>query len=535
MNVPLTPIRFLRYAEQQFPSKTAVVCRNERFTYAQFADRAGRLAGALRALGVAPGDRVAFLSINCHRLLEAYYGVLEAGAVLLPLNVRLAAPELAFILSDASPKVLFLEKIFLPLIESFRHEVRSVEHFVLLDDYPEASWLLSQSYEDLIAASPRLWANIMQVDENALAEMFYTSGTSASPKGVMLSHRNVYLHGLNGCLTFDATREHVHLHTIPLFHANGWGSAHAVTQVGGRHVMIQRWDCGEMFRLIEQERVTGCALVPTMAIALVHSPELGKHDLSSLERINIGGAASSPTLIKDVEEKLGCTCYAGYGLTETSPTLSIAFTKAGCDWQGEDRYRGQAMTGYAIPGSELRVVDDAGNEVPKDGKTVGEIVARGDGVMMGYWNQPEASAQALRGGWLHTGDLATINEDGYLLVVDRKKDIIISGGENISSLEVEKTIYAHPAVYEVAVIPVPDAKWGETPKALVVLKPAATATEQELLEFCASRMAHYKCPRSVEFVPALPKTGTGKILKRELREKYWGHNSIRPELAARSS
>jgi fatty-acyl-CoA synthase len=290
-----------------------------------------------------------------------------------------------------------------------------------------------------------------------------------------------------------------------------------------------------MFRLIEQERVTGCALVPTIAIALVNSPELGKYDLSSLQRINIGGAAASPTLVKEVEEKLGCTCYAGYGLTETSPVLSVALTKTGRNWQGEERFRGQAMTGYAIPGNELRVVDADGNDVPHDGQTAGEIVARGDGVMMGYWNQPEATSAVLRDGWLHTGDLATIDEFGYLLIVDRKKDIIISGGENISSLEVEKALSAHPGVYEVAVIPVPDEKWGETPKALVVLKPRATATAQELLEFCATRIAHYKCPRSVEFLSALPKTGTGKILKRELREKYWGQSTIRPELVTRNS
>jgi fatty-acyl-CoA synthase len=257
-----------------------------------------------------------------------------------------------------------------------------------------------------------------------------------------------------------------------------------------------------------------------MAIALVNSPEIGKYDLSSLERINIGGAASSPTLVKEVEQKLGCICYAGYGLTETSPVLTLALTKSGCEWQGEDRYRGQAMTGYAMPGTELRVVDANGNDVPHDGRSVGEVVARSDGVMMGYWNQAQATAETLGDGWLHTGDLATMDENGYLLIVDRMKDIIVSGGENISSLEVEKTLAANPAVYEVAVIPVPDEKWGETPKAIVVLKPGTTATAQELIEFCANHIAHYKCPRSVEFLPALPKTGTGKILKRELREKY---------------
>src|SRR5215471_11921428 len=356
MNVPLTPVRFLRYAEQQLAGKTAVVCGDLRFTYAQFADRASRLAGVLRDAKVKSGERVAFLSLNCHRLLEAYYGVLEAGAVLLPLNVRLNPAELAFILNDSGAKVLFVGRVFVDVVESFRGDASTVKAYFMLEGEPQRNWLERKNYDQLLEEAEPYWLDFMTVDEDSLAEIFYTSGTSANPKGVMLSHRNIYLHALSGCVTFDPTREHVHLHTIPLFHANGWGSAHAITFIGGKHVMIQRWDCGELFRLIEQERVTGMALVPTIAIALVNSPERSKYDLSSLERVTIGGAASSPSLIKEVEENLGCACYAGYGLTETSPTLSVAFTKAGCDWQGEERYRGQAMTGYAIPGSELRVV-----------------------------------------------------------------------------------------------------------------------------------------------------------------------------------
>jgi acyl-CoA synthetase (AMP-forming)/AMP-acid ligase II len=267
-----------------------------------------------------------------------------------------------------------------------------------------------------------------------------------------------------------------------------------------------------------------------MATALVNCPERTKYDLSSLQRVTIGGAASSPTLVREVEEKLGCTCYSGYGLTETSPSLTIAPIKPGLNWESERRFAGQASTGYAFPCMEVRVVDADDNDVPRDGKTVGEVIARSDGVMQGYWRQPEATAQVMRGGWFHTGDMATWTEDGYLLVVDRKKDIIVSGGENISSLEVEKALYAHPGVLELAVIPVPDSRWGEVPKALVVLKPDVKATEEELIDFCRTRIAHYKCPRSVEFVDTLPKTGTGKILKRDLRRKYWqGQESIRPE------
>jgi len=533
MNIPLTPLRFLRYAEQQYPRRTAVVCNRESFTYAQFAERARRLAGALRQAGVRPGDRVAFLSANCHRLLEAYYGVLEAGAILLPLNIRLTASELGYVLNDAEATILFVEKQLLGVAESFRKDVPSIKMFCQLDGAPSAPWLAPRNYDALLAAATPYRADIASIDENSLAELFYTSGTSANPKGVMLTHRNVYLHALHVCLGLHTEKSEVELHTIPLFHANGWGVAHFLTLLGGKHVMIQRFDTQEVFRLIEKEGVNTLSLVPIMATALVNCPQRPNYNLSSLRRIIIGGAASSPTLIREVHEKLGCECYSGYGLTETSPTLSVSPMKSGMDWQGEQFYAGQAMTGFAIPGVELRVVDPDDRDVPRDGQSIGEIVARGDGVTEGYWRQPEASADALRGGWFHTGDMATLNEDGYLLIVDRKKDIIVSGGENISSLELEKAILAHPAVLEVAVIPVPDEKWGEVPRALVVLKPNATTTESELIEFCRSRLAHYKCPRAAEFVDTLPKTGTGKILKKDLRKKYWqGRETMRPSFAA---
>ena len=521
MNIPLTPIRFLRYAEQQYPKRTAIVCGQERFTYAQFAERVSRLAGALRKSGTRPGDRVAFLSTNCHRLLEAYFGVIEAGAVLLPLNIRLSAPELAFVLNDAGATALFLQKQFHELVESFRPKLSTVRTFYTLDAEVREDWLTQQNYETLLAGAAPHRLDVMDVNENELAELFYTRGTSAEPKGVMLTHRNVYLHALNTGLGLPTEKDAVELHTIPMFHANGWGVPHFLTLLGGKHVMIQKFDPVEIFRLIEAERVNHCSLVPAMAAVLVNCPERTKYDLSSLQRINIGGAAASPALVREVEEKLGCVCFSGYGLTETSPVLSISLLKPGISPEGEERFVRQAMTGYAMPGVEIRVVDSDDQDVPKDGHAIGEIVARSDGVMDGYWKQPEATSQAMRGGWFHTGDMATWGEDGYLLIVDRKKDIIISGGENISSLEVEKIILSHPAVLETAVIPVFDAIWGEVPKALVVLKPSQSASEIELIEHCRGHLAHYKCPRSVEFYESLPKTGTGKILKRDLRKKYW--------------
>jgi fatty-acyl-CoA synthase len=520
MNIPLTPLRFLRYAEQQYPNETAVVCGDLRFTYAQFADRANRLAGVIHSAGLTPGARVAFLSTNCHRFLEAYYGVVAAGAVLLPLNHRLSADELAYVLKDSEATILFLQQEFLPLVESLRARLSSVRTFFLLDGTPSAGWLSPRNYDHALADASPYVPDIMAIDEDSVAELFYTSGTGAMPKGVMLTHRNVYLHAVDTFLALDTHGNRVGLHTIPLFHANGWGAAHTLTAIGGKHVMLHRFIPNDVFQLVEREGVQTLHLVPIMALALVNSPDRQKYDLSCLEWVSIGGAASSPTLLREVEEKIGCDCFSGYGLTETAPVLSTAKLKPGRKLQGEQRHVAQAMTGYAIPGVEIRVVDVNDRDVPRDGKTMGEVIARGDGVMLGYWRQPQATAEVMRNGWFHTGDMAVMHEDGSFLIVDRKKDIIISGGENISSLEVEKAIYAHPAVYEVAVIPVPDEQWGEVPKALVVLKPGSMVTEAELIDFCRGRLSHYKCPHSVEFVESLPKTATGKVLKKSLRQKF---------------
>jgi fatty-acyl-CoA synthase len=528
MKIPLTPLRFLRYAREQFPNKVGVVCGEQRFTYAQFAERAARLAGALIAAGAKPGDHIAFLSTNCHRLLEAYYGVLEAGCVLVPLNIRLSPPELAFVLNDAQARFLFVDPAFLPLVESFRTTFPSLKTSFLLHGQPQANWLAPMNYDDLLSASPPFQCDFTQIDEDSLAELFYTSGSSDRPRGVMLTHRNVYLHALSVIAAAQTSTNtigemscrSVLLHTIPLFHANGWGTAHSITVVGGTHVMIQHFNPVEVFYLIERERVSTCAMVPTMVTALVNSPVRSKHNLSSLQVIIIGGAASSPTLVKEVEEKLGCTCISGYGLTETCPTLAKSQMKSDLPCEAEQRYARQAMAGFAIPGVELRVVGPNGQDVPHDGSVMGEIVARGDGVMEGYWRQAEATAAAMEGGWFHTGDIAIIDVYNYIQIVDRKKEIIVSGGENISSLEVEKVLLAHPSVYEAVVIPVPDDKWGEVPKALVTLKPGTQASENDLLDFCRSRLSHFKCPRSVEFLESLPKSGSGKVVKQELRHKY---------------
>src|SRR6202142_1099289 len=379
MNIPLTPVRFLRYSEEQYPRKTAVVCHDLRFTYAEFADRVGRLAGALRAAGVKSGDRIAFLSLKCHRLLEAFFGVLEAGGILLPLNIRLAAPELTYILNHSGATVLFLEQEFIGLVDSFRRDLRTVQSFHQLDGAPQAEWLSAPTYEQMVASAAPHRRDVMEFDENSVAEIFYTSGTSASPKGVMLTHRNVYLHAMNFAVYHPTRYENVLMHTIPLFHANGWGAAPPITCVGGPHVILPRFLPEEVFRLVEKEKVTALSLVPIMATVLVNSPARSKYDLSSVEWSVIGGAASSPTLIREVEQTLGFKCYSGYGLTECAPSLSNAELKPGMQCSDEERHVLQAMTGYAYPGHELRVVDAEDTDVPRDGVTMGEIFPRSGG------------------------------------------------------------------------------------------------------------------------------------------------------------
>ena len=497
-----------------------MVCGNDRFTYEQLGSRVSRLAGALIKLGVKKGDRVAFLSLNCHRYLEAYYAIPEVGAIFVPVNTRLVPGELAYILNDAGAKVLFFGDGFFETVQAFQASVVSLETVVQLEGTPpETEWLSPQNYDDLIASAEPYRVDVLAVDENAIAEMFYTSGTTAKPKGVMLTHRNVYLHALNYCLTLNPSRLIVHLHTIPLFHVNGWGTVH-YSYLGIVHVMIPRFRPVEVFRLIEQERVTSINLVPTMVTALLQSPELANYDLKSLERVRVGGSPPTAAMIRDVERKLGGNCFCAYGLTEASPSLTMSLVKHDTGWNAETRLEKQAMTGFAIPGAEVRVVDPEGNDIPRDGSTVGEIIARSDGVMAGYWNEHEATSKAIRDGWLYTGDMAVVDNDGYLLIVDRMSDFIISGGENISSLELENTLLEHPFVAEAAVIPVPDDKWGEVPKALIVLKPDTLATEDEMIDFCRFRLSRFKVPRSVEFLPNLPKTGSGKVLKKDLRAKY---------------
>ncbi|MBS1856734.1 MAG: long-chain-fatty-acid--CoA ligase [Acidobacteria bacterium] len=513
MHVPLTPIRALYRAVDLYGRKVGVVCGERRLPYAEFGERCERLAFGLLSEGVAPGDRVAFLSFNTHQLLEGYFGVPLIRAIVMPLNVRLTAAELTAILRHAEPKVVIYESDFAPAVEALRAACPGVSRWI------EAG----APYEELLARGRIQRPDFFTFDESETAELFYTSGSTGTPKGVTLSHRTLYLHMLGISATFYNDESMVELHTIPLFHANGWGRPQCATFHGLKQVMVRRFDPAGVLRIIEQERATSMSLVPTMANALLNCPELGRYDCSSLRQIHLGGAASSPELIGRLEKAFGCLALAGYGLTETSPVATSARDKSTVAFAGEeDRLRHRAATGWPLPGVEVRVVDLAMHDVPRDRAAIGEIVIRGDLVMDGYYKEPKATAAVMTNGWLHTGDMAVWDEDGYVQIVDRKKDIIISGGENISSLEVERAIGAHPAVFECAVVSAPDPEWGEVPAAFIALKPGEHLDEAAMREFLTPRIARFKMPRRFHFSETpLPKTGTGKILKRELREELW--------------
>ncbi len=520
MNLPLTPIRCLYRAVDLYGRKVGVVSGRDRYTYAEFGERCERLAGGLLSEGIGRGDRVAYLSFNNNQLLEGYYGVPLIRAVVTPLNVRLTAIELIEILNHSGARMLVFENDFAPLVTEFRKACPAVERYVAVEAaVPQADFTV----EDLLSRGRIERPDLLSFDENDTAELFYTSGSTGTPKGVMLSHRTLYLHalGVTGSITQDDT--FVELHTIPLFHANGWGRPQTATMNGIKQVMVRRFEAAHVLRLIQEEGATGMSLVPVMANALLNCPELGRFNVSSLKEIHLGGAAASPELISRMEQAFHCIVMGGYGLTETSPVATSARAKSTVQYAGErDRIVRLATAGWPILGNEIRVVNARMQDVPQDMKSVGEVVIRGDNVMDGYFKEPDATKAAMTDGWLHTGDMAVWDDENYIDIVDRKKDIIISGGENISSIELERAIFAHPAVLECAVVAAPDSKWGEIPAAIVVLKPNQQLSNEDLLEFLGTSLAKFKLPHIVQFTrEPLPKTGTGKILKRELREAFW--------------
>ena len=527
MYVPRLVTRYLKRGIKLYGPKVCVVDDGKNFTYKEFGERVNRLSNALLIMGVMPGDRVAFLGPNGHRILESYYGVVQIGAILTCLNIRLSSEELLYILNHCGAKVLCVDHEYTHLITPILKKLETVQKLILLSNGERPSGIDWPGYDNLIAAASPEPPHEPQMDENDVAEIFYTSGTTARPKGVMLTHRNLCANAYTYMTTLALTDSDVQLHTVPLFHVNGWGAPHGLTAVGGKHVMVRQFRAESVFEAIEREGVTIGAMVPAMLNTLLNYPDYNKYNLTTWKKLILGGAPVPIPFIKEATEKFCVDAHVVYGMTEASPILTMATLKSHLKkLPKEEQYALKAKTGIEVIGVELRVVDKDGKDVKNDGIEVGEIFARGNNIMKGYWRDPEATNKVIVDGWLHTGDLATIDEDCYVNVVDRVKDMIITGGENVASAEIEIAFYSHPAVLECAVIGVPDPKWGEVPKALVVLKPDKKATAEDLLAHCATKLAKFKVPKSVEFLDVLPKTGTGKIQKNVLRKKYLkGHQN----------
>ena len=521
MPVPLTPVRCLHRAVDLFPAKIGIVCGTSHFTYQQFGTRAETLASALTKTGIHKGDRVAYLSFNTHQLLEGYYGVVQAGAIVMPLNVRLSVPELTNILNHSGARMVIYEPDFEATVQSLKPSCTEVERWITTADAKSPAADLT--YEELLAEGTPERLDIFTVDENAIAELFYTSGSTGTPKGVTHTNRTLYLHALSVSGMYKDVETMVDLHTIPLFHANGWGRPQASVMMGVKQVMVRRFEPTFVFKMIQEHKATDMSVVPTMANALLNAPDLRTYDTSSMRRIMVGGAAASPELIDRIEKAFpGSESFGGYGLTETAPVLTSARPKGLVYADDAERLRRQAMAGWPVPGVEVRVVDHDMKDVPRDMQSIGEVVAMGDHIMAGYYREPEATAAVMTGPWFHSGDMAVWDDQGYIHIVDRKKEIIISGGENISSLEVEKAIFSHPDVFECAVVAAPDEKWGEVPAAIVVPKEGSELTSEAMNEYLQTRLGRFKLPRIIVISQEpLPKTGTGKIRKLVLKEQFW--------------
>ena len=526
MLVPLTPIRCLHRAVDLFPTKVGIVCGTHHFTYQQFGARAETLASALTKTGIKQGDRVAYLSFNTHQLLEGYYGVVQAGGIVMPLNVRLSTPELTNILNHSGARMVIYEPDFEAIVQALKPACNDVERWITTADTKGAADL---TYEELLAEGTPERLDIFTVDENAIAELFYTSGSTGTPKGVTHTNRTLYLHALSVAGMYKDVETMVDLHTIPLFHANGWGRPQASVMMGVKQVMVRRFEPTFVFKMIAEHKATDMSVVPTMANALLNAPDLRTYDTSSMRRIMVGGAAASPELIDRIEKAFpGSESFGGYGLTETAPVLTSARPKGLVYADDAERLRRQAMAGWPVPGVEVRVVDHDMKDVPKDMQSIGEVVAMGDHIMAGYYKEPEATAAVMTGPWFHSGDMAVWDNEGFIHIVDRKKEIIISGGENISSLEVEKAIFSHPDVFECAVVAAPDEKWGEVPAAIVVPKEGSGLTSEAMNEYLQTRLGRFKLPRIIVIShEPLPKTGTGKIRKLVLKEQFWAGKTKR--------
>jgi fatty-acyl-CoA synthase len=527
---PLTPIAFLERSVRVFPNKVAVVYGEQRWTYAQFGERVGRFAGALERAGVAPGDRVAVLAPNVPELLEAHFAVLRVGAVLVAINTRLNAAEVGYILNHSRAKVVLVDVDLAPQVVDAPDGLRANPLLVNLQD-PVAgrmgSPLDGPSFDEFVSGADVVPIAGSIDDEQSMISINYTSGTTGRPKGVMYTHRGATLNALAEVIAHQLERDSVFLWSLPMFHCNGWCFPWAVTAVAGTHVLLRAIQPAKMIELIHREKVTHFNGAPTVLLMLAEAPEAQGVRFEPVLRVATGGSPPSPTLLARLEA-LGIRVIHLYGLTETyGPHV---YCQLQPEWERLDvAGRAKVMARQGVPYhtvTHLRVVDEELHDVPTDAETIGEVVMRGNNVMKGYFEDPEATEEAFAGGWFHSGDLGVVHPDGYIELRDRKKDIIISGGENISTIEVEHTIVQHPAVLECAVVATPHEKWGEVPKAFVCLRPGKQLGEQELIDFCRERLAHFKCPKFVEFAE-LPKTSTGKVQKYLLRSREFANSDKR--------
>lgn len=518
-----TPVNFLMRSVYVYPDKIAVVYNEKRYTYREFYDRVNRLASALKKAGVGKGDKVAFICPNTPPLLEAHYAVPLIGAALVSINIRLNSREIGYILDHSDSRVVFVDNEFANLVTPGVKELNKVTTYVNICDQSPDCPLPGTDYETFLHTGDASPVESAIDDERDVITINYTSGTTGLPKGVMYHHRGAYLMAIGDAVELGMSYDSVYLWTLPMFHCNGWCYTWGVTAVGGTHVCLRKVAPENIFNLIEKEQVSHMCGAPIVLIAMANHPGAQSVHFHRPLKITTGGAPPSPTIIEQMEA-MGAQITHVYGLTEVyGPNTLCAWNTEWDRLPAADRARLRARQGVpSIVSKNMDVVDPQTMEpVPRDGKTIGEIVMRGNLVMLGYYKDPEATDKAFHGGWFHSGDLAVIHPDNYVQIMDRQKDIIISGGENISSVEVENVIYKHPDVLEVAVVSTPDPKWGEVPKAFVTLKPGRSVTEKVLIEYCKQNMARFKAPKYIEFID-LPKTATGKIQKYVLRQKEWG-------------
>jgi fatty-acyl-CoA synthase len=512
----------LKKAYKFYPQKLAIVCGGKRWTYQEFYERVQRLSIYLKGLGAGKDDKIALLLPNCHHFLEAYYGAAQIGAISVPINHRLSPGEVAFILEDSESKILIADLLFRKQVDSIRGEMKKIERILWTGEGeipPGPRDLHIEKALQQVSVGPLPDAVLSGED---VAQIYYTSGTTGRPKGVMLSHKNVTTHALGTIAEIQLTDRDVWVHVAPLFHlADAWATW-AITWVGGTHVLVREFDPKLVFETIEKEKVTITNLIPTMLNLMVNHSDVRKYDYRSLRALLSGGAPIAPEVVRKIVETFKCDYIQTYGMTETSPYLTLSLLKEHLKkLPYEDQLAFKAKTGREFIAVQLKVVNDQGQEIKKDDREVGEIIVKGDIVTKGYWKLPEETEKSIRDGWLYTGDLAVMDGEGYVTIVDRKKDMILTGGENVYSTEVENILYMHPAVLECAVVGIPDPKWGEAVKGIVVLKSGWSATEDEIIQFCKEKIAHYKAPKSVDFIGALPRTGSGKIHKKGLKDKYW--------------